>query len=145
MLEARLRGQGGRFLGPAQNADEASHLGKGLAARLLDDLEALPLRLLVGLQPAAAHAPDGASHPRKGPAARLLDDLERLTFLLLVGLQPAADHARLHGHDAHAVPDDVVQLAWDPGALLGEGRPRVGLPLALELLGPLLWGPAPLG
>ena len=51
VLEARLWRQRGRFLRPAQDADEPAHLGQGLAAGLLDDLERLSLLLLVGLQP----------------------------------------------------------------------------------------------
>ena len=50
VLEARLRGERGRLLGPAQDADEAAHLGQRLAAGLLDDLERLALLLLLGPQ-----------------------------------------------------------------------------------------------
>ena len=47
--------------------------------------------------------------------------------------QPRAG-LRLDHHHAHAVGDDVVQLAGDPTALLGDHRPHALLALAFELL-----------
>ena len=85
---------------------------------------------------------DEPPHLGQRLAARLLDDLERLALLFLVGLQPAPDRARLDGHHAHAVPDDVVQLASDPCAFLGDRGPCLFLLFTLQLLGPLLRGPS---
>ena len=55
--------------------------------------------------------------------------------LLLVGLEQPAHRRGLHRHHADAVADDVVQLAGDPGALLGDGEARLLLALELGLLG----------
>ena len=55
--------------------------------------------------------------------------------LLLVGVEQPPDGRGLDGHHADAVPDDVVELARDPGALLGDGEPRLLLALELGLLG----------
>ena len=53
--------------------------------------------------------------------------------------QPVPDGADLQHHDADRVGDDVVQLAGDPGALLGDGdarrRPRARARRACALLG----------
>ena len=46
--------------------------------------------------------------------------------------QPVPDRARLQHHDAHRVGDDVVQLARDPRALLGDRDPGRDLALALR-------------
>ena len=46
--------------------------------------------------------------------------------------------AGLQHHHADRVGDDVVQLAGDPGPLLGDGEPRGDLALALGLLRALL-------
>ena len=43
----------------------------------------------------------------------------------------------LHGHHAHPVGDDVVELAGDAGPFLVHGSHRLGLLLALEVFGPL--------
>ena len=83
---------------------------------------------------------DEPAHLGERLAAGLLDDLERLTFLFLIGLEAAADGACLDGHHAHAVADDVVQLARDPRALLGNRGDGLGFPLALELIGALICG-----
>ena len=99
VLEARLRRERRRLLRPAQNADEAAHLG-----------ERLP--------------------------AGLLDHLERLALLLLLGPQQPANGRGLDGHDADAVPDDVVQLTGEPRALLGDRLARPLLALPLELASP---------
>ena len=55
----------------------------------------------------------------------------------LVG-QPVPDGAGLQHHHADRVGDDVVQLAGDPGALLGDGDARRHLALALGLARALL-------
>ena len=83
---------------------------------------------------------DQSAHLGQRLAAGLLDDLERLSLLLLIRVQPSPHRARLDGHHAHAVPDDVVQLARDPGALLGDGSPSLCLLFALESVSPLLCG-----
>ena len=100
VLEARLRDERRRLLGPAQHADEAAHLGE------------------------------------RG-AAGLLDGLQRLALALLVLAQQPPHRRGLHRHHAHGVADDVVQLARDAGALLGDGRARLDLSLELESLGAL--------
>ena len=79
------------------------------------------------------------------PCERLPSSVER------VG-QPVPDGADLQHHHAHGVGDDVVQLARDPRALLGDRDPRRRLALALGLgrahlrrlglLGPLAQGEA---
>ena len=65
----------------------------------------------------------------------LLDNEQRLQHLVLVGLEQPPHGRCLDGHHADAVPDDVVQLARDPGAFLGDGEPRLLLALQLGLLG----------
>src|ERR671937_64382 len=55
LLETGLRGERGRLLGPAEDADHAPHLRERLTARSLDHEQSLPLALLVGLQ----EPPDG--------------------------------------------------------------------------------------
>jgi hypothetical protein len=53
VLEARLRCERRRFLGPAQDADHLAHLGKSFAACLLDDHQRCSFLLLVRSQEAA--------------------------------------------------------------------------------------------
>ena len=50
----------------------------------------------------------------------------------MVGREPAADPTHLEHHRAHAVGDDVVQLARDPGALLRYRLAGALLALLLE-------------
>ena len=82
-------------------------------------------------------APEHADHaPHLGQrlAAGLLDDEQGLALLLLVGLEEPARRRRLDGHHADAVADDVVELARDPAALVGDGEL---CPLGALSLGPL--------
>src|SRR5204863_3651013 len=60
-----------------------------------------------------------------------LDRAESAARLLRV-VKQARPGLRLHDHHAHAVRDHVVELAGDPPALLGDRRPRLLLPLALQ-------------
>ena len=53
--------------------------------------------------------------------------------LRALGADRAPLGARLHDHDRDVVRDDVVQLARDPRALLGDGELGVLLALVLEL------------
>ena len=71
-------------------------------------------------------------HLAERGAAGLLDAAQRLAVLGDVG-QPVADRADLQHHDADRVGDDVVQLARDPRALLGDRDARRRLALALRL------------
>src|SRR5437588_1521155 len=100
VVEARLRRERRRLLGPPENADEAAHLRERLAPGLLHDEQGLALPLLLGKEEA----------PRSGG---------------------------LHGHDADAVADHVVELARDPRALLGDRHARVLLACAFEPIGSL--------
>ena len=61
------------------------------------------------------------------PVRASLSSAERLR-------QPVPDGADLEHHHADGVGDDVVELARDPGALLGDGdaRGRLALPLGLR-------------
>ena len=79
--------------------------------------------------------PDAAEEPaqfgQRLPAGRL-DRPQRLSHLRGPLVERVAGGRCLDRHDAHAVADDVVHLAPDPGLLLG-GRPfHVGLALGLE-------------
>ena len=76
-------------------------------------LKARPAEPEQALSP-AAEGRRRACASRPAPRGRSLDDLERLSLLHLIRVQPAPDGARLDGHHAHAVPDDVVQLARNP-------------------------------
>ena len=72
----------------------------------------------------------------RGPA-RLLDGLQRLALALLILTEQSAHGGRLNRHDADGVADDVVQLARDACALLGNGGARLYLSFQLESLGAL--------
>ena len=50
LLQAGLRGERGRLLGPSQDADHAAHLGERLAPGLLDDEQGLALLFLLGAE-----------------------------------------------------------------------------------------------
>ena len=97
----------------------------GLASLRDEPLDVLEARLrcerrrLLG----AAQDADEASHLGQRLASRLFDDHERLPLALLIRPEQAAHAGRLDGHDADAVADDVVQLARDPRALVGDGEP----------------------
>ena len=77
------------------------------------------------------------SHLPERGAARLLDRAQGLPLALLILAQQPAHRGCLHGHHAHRVADDVVQLARDPRALLRDRGACLDLSLALELLGAL--------
>ena len=82
------------------------------------------------------HADEPAHLGQRGPA-RLLDGLQRLALALLVLTEESAHGGRLNRHDADGVADDVVQLARDTCALLGNGGARLYLSFQLESLGAL--------
>ena len=65
-------------------------------------------------------------------AARLLDSPERVPVLVEGPRQLVPDGSDLEHHHAHRVGDDVVELARDPRALLGDRDPRGGLTLPLR-------------
>ena len=86
----------------------------------------------------AAHRAEQAAHLGERRAAGPLDAPQRLRVLGQLAGQLVADGADLEHHHADRVRDDVVQLARDPGALLGDrdaGR-RVALPLGLRSRAP---------
>ena len=89
-----------------------------------------------GLSSAARAGRRAAGAARPAPRARSACDRRRAPGGRRSG--SASSRPRpglgLHDHHAEAVGDHVVQLARDPGALLGHGRPRLGL---ARLLGPL--------
>src|SRR5438128_2144945 len=120
--------------------DAQLHREPGLA-RLHDQaLELLEGRLR-GERGRLLGPPEDADHPphlRERLTARLLDDKQGRAFLLLVGLQEPPDRGGLHGHDADAVADDVVELARDPRALLANRQARPLLPFPLGACRPLL-------
>ena len=115
-------------------------------AHLLDELGQRPeprLRRERGDLVLLAHDPDEPPHLRQRLAPRLLDGHQCLPLAFLLGLEQAPDRARLHGHDADRVREDVVELAGDPDPLLGDRRlsfllgaqrSRLGAP---DLLGPV--------
>jgi hypothetical protein len=87
------------------------------------------LRRELGHRALLAEQADEPAHLGERLAPRRLDHLERLPFSLLIGTQEAAHRTRLNGHDGDGVRHDVVQLARDPAALLGDravgGRDRI--------------------
>ena len=78
-------------------------------------------------------AAEQAAHLGERGAAGLLDAPERLAVLGERLGEPVPDGADLQHHHADGVGDDVVELARDPGALLGDRDPRRRLPLPLGL------------
>ena len=129
--------------------------GKAGAADLLQQrVEAVEARLgrELDVVAVAAHRAEQAAHLGERRAAGLLDAVERIRVLgeRLGKLVP--DGADLEHHHADGVGDDVVELARDPRALLGDGdaRRRLALPLGLRraclrglgLLGALAQGEA---
>ena len=63
---------------------------------------------------------------------------QRIAVLPLGIGQLVSHRAHLEHHHADGVGDDVVQLARDPGALLGDGDARGGLAFVLGVNGALL-------
>ena len=90
----------------------------------------------VGRVDVGAHDAHHPPHLREGPATGLLDRQERFALALLLGTEQAAHAARLDRHDAHGVGDDVVQLAGDAAAFLGDRLAGEGVALRLELRRP---------
>jgi hypothetical protein len=80
---------------------------------------------------------DQLAHLRERLAARLLDYEQRFPLALLVGTEQPPHAGGLDGHDADAMPHDIVQLARDPCPFLGDGRARLGLSIELEPCGTL--------
>jgi hypothetical protein len=74
-----------------------------------------------------------AARPVRSTPRRASASAERLGKLV-------ADHADLQDHHADGVGDDVVQLARDPRALLGDGDAGRTLPFPLGLRGAGLGG-----
>ena len=81
----------------------------------------------------AAHRAEQAAHLRQRCASGPLDVLERVAVVRELVGQPVPHGADLEHHHADRVRDDVVQLAGDPRALLGDGEARRRLALALRL------------
>ncbi len=98
------------------------------------------LRRELDLVPVLAHGLEEAAHLDERGAAGLLDALERLAVLIELGGKLVPYRSGLEDHDADRVGDDVVQLARDPGALLGHRDPRRGVALALGLERAVLGG-----
>ena len=92
---------------------------------------------------ARAQDPEQPAQLAERLAARFLDRQQRRPRALRI-IEHQPRRARLHRHDAHAVRDDVVQVARDPPPLRGHRRPLAPLALrlgrrhlALQLHGPL--------
>ena len=83
--------------------------------------------------PSSSHRAEQPAHLGERRAAGLLDAAERLLVLVERGGQLVPDRADLQDHDADRVGDDVVELARDPRALLGDGDAGRRLALALGL------------
>src|SRR6266550_1589993 len=90
-------------------------------------------RRLLGSPEHAHHAP----HLGERLAPGLLDDEQCLALLLLMRSEQPPRRRSLDGHHAHAVPDDVVQLAGDPRSLVGDREASALLPIPLGLECPL--------
>ena len=69
-------------------------------------------------------------------AARVLDGRQRGTGGVGVGVDGPLAGLGLDDDDAHAVRDEVVQLAGDAGAFVGDRLRRVRRPVLLGVLGP---------
>jgi hypothetical protein len=78
------------------------------------------LRLVVAQQP------QRTAHLAERLLARVLDHVERAPCLVDVVVEHPPAPARLQHNEADRVGDDVVQLAGDPRALLGDGLLRNG-------------------
>ena len=87
-----------------------------------------------------AHRAEQPAHLGERRAAGLLDAAERLAVLLQRLGKVVPDGADLQHHHADRVGHDVVELARDARALLGDGDARRDLALALGARGALLGG-----
>ena len=126
---------GGSSVGvPSIVSSTGSPASRVVREELLEVLQARLRRQRRRLFGAAQYA-DHPPHLGERLATGLLDDLQRLAFLVLVRLEQPAHGRGLHRHHADAVADDVVQLAGDPGALLGDGEACLLLTLQLGLVG----------
>ena len=108
--------------GKAGAADVFDERVEGIEAGLGAELEAVSV---------AAHRSEQAAHLGERGAAGLLDAPERVPVLLERCGKLVSDGADLKHHHAHGVGDDVVELARDPGSLLGHRDPSGGFSLAL--------------
>ena len=105
----------------------------GLASLLHELADVLEARL-GGERRRLLGPPEHADHPahlRQRLAPGLLDDEECLPLALLLGPEEPAHRRGLHGHDADAVADDVMELSRDPRALLADCGPCSFLALTL--------------
>src|SRR4051812_16508280 len=118
--------------------DRQVDLEPGLAGALHEPVELVHARLrrerqrLLGVVP--EHADHAAHLLERGPAG-LLHAAERVLCLRRVVVDHPARGGRLHDHHAHVVGHHVVQLASDPGALVGYRQLSLLLLLALEPVG----------
>ena len=76
------------------------------------------------LRLAVAQQAEQPAHLAERLLAGVLDDVERVARLVELVVEHAPAAARLQDDDADRVGDDVVQLARDPRALLGDGLVR---------------------
>jgi glyoxylase-like metal-dependent hydrolase (beta-lactamase superfamily II) len=81
-----------------------------------------------------AEQADEAPHLGERLTSGRLDHLERLPLPLLLRAEQPTDRAGLHRHHRDGVRDDVVELARDPPALLGDGTVCRGDRVLLGLL-----------
>ena len=109
---------------------------KARAPELLDQrVEAVEARMrgALGVLTVASHRAEQAAHLAQCRAAGLLDAPERLAVPLELVREVVPDGADLKHHHADGVRDDVVELARDARALLGDCDTRRGLALPLRL------------
>ena len=107
----------------ARRVDVVDERVEGLEARLGAELDAVPV---------AAHRAEQEAHLGQRRAAGLLDSPERVPVLDESPRELVPDGADLEHHHAHRVGDDVVELARDPRALLGDRDPCGGFSLAFR-------------
>ena len=88
-----------------------------------------------------AEDPEHPAHVGKRLAGGGVDRLDRRPDIGRPLVQRSLGGAGLDDDHADVVGDDVVELARDPLALLGDGLPVAFLALALEPAGPVLGRP----
>ena len=103
--------------------DVQPHRKAGAADLFQERVEAAETRLGCQFEvfAVAAHRPEEAAHLGERCAAGLLDASERIRVLGECFGELVPDGADLEHHHADSVGDDVVELARDPRALLGDG------------------------